>query len=1101
MNVLELERVSYRYPGAARPALDELTLAIAPGELVVVAGASGSGKSTLLRCANGLVPHFFGGAFSGRAVVGGLDTRAHGPGELARIVGSLFQDPETQVVMGTVRAELAFGLENQGEPPAAVARGVEEAALALGVATLLDRPTGELSGGELQRVALAAAIAGKAPLLVLDEPTSQLDPVAGDELLGLLRRLNEDTDAAILICEHRLERCLGAADRVIALADGRVACDAAPDQFLEWAADSDRSLCTPGARLLCGLGLAAVAGVKPARAALRAHGLLPGRAPIMATRAAARRARRRGAAPVALGFERVWHELRDGPAILRGVSLTIAPGERVALMGRNGAGKSTLLRHAAGLLRPTRGRVHSSGRVALLLQHPGDYLVHDTVGAEASPGALTRVGLGGPAFAQRHPRDLSGGEKQRLAGAPRRRGRGRDARSGVRGRVRAARRVARRRRPDRRRRRARGAGPGHVLCDRDRPDPRWRGRRADAGAGCRAAGARGGGDPRMTWQLGSFALLAVALAGGFAWYERSRPDARLVALVATLAAFAALGRIAFAATPNVKPTSDIVLISGYALGGAPGFVVGALAGLTSNFFFGQGPWTPWQMAGWGATGLLGAGVAALTGRRIGRWPLALLCAAAGFAFTAAQDFGDWVTYSDHSATQLRVYVGKGLGFDAVHAGGCLLFALALGPALIRSLQRFAARLQVTWIAPGGAVAPAVLAVALCAAAVVSAPARAASARTPAGYLLAAQNADGGFGAAPGQPSSQLFSGWAALGLAAAGHNAQDVDRAGHSLLGYLRAGAGSPTDPGSLERTILAAGAAGVSAQSFGGRDLVGALRGDVRRDGSVGEQVNLTAFAVLALRAAGVSPPAATVVWLIHQQDADGGFNFATAGPISDVDDTGAALEALAGATGTAAARARAGAVAFVAGQQNRDGGFPADPGAGSNAQSTAWAIQGLIAARVAAGSLHRAGAPSPLAYLRSLLASDGHVRYSRGADQTPVWVTAEAVMALAGKPLPLAPVAQAAPVVPAAWSRSGAAASSPTGASTVTITRRSHAPTARAVRATGAATGTSGAPIAPHNRALRSVSARSAQLRPQQLLGDLALATALLLAPVGAG
>jgi energy-coupling factor transport system substrate-specific component len=213
----------------------------------------------------------------------------------------------------------------------------------------------------------------------------------------------------------------------------------------------------------------------------------------------------------------------------------------------------------------------------------------------------------------------------------------------------------------------------------------------------------------MSWQIGSLALLAVALGGGFVWYERARPDARIVALVGTLAALAALGRIAFAAVPNVKPTTDIVLISGYALGGGPGFAVGALAGLTSNFFFGQGPWTPWQMAAWGATGVIGAGLAwtasvrepsrrTRTGDRgIGRWPLAIVCCVVGFAFTAFQDVGDWVTYSDHSLGALGLYVGQGLGFDAVHAAGCLAFALAIGPALIRSVQRFARRLEVTWV--------------------------------------------------------------------------------------------------------------------------------------------------------------------------------------------------------------------------------------------------------------------------------------------------------------------------------------------------------------------------------------------------------------------
>src|SRR5436305_7948205 len=133
----------------------------------------------------------------------------------------------------------------------------------------------------------------------------------------------------------------------------------------------------------------------------------------------------------------------------------------------------------------------------------------------------------------------------------------------------------------------------------------------------------------MTWQLGSFAILALALASGFAWYERGHPDARIIALVGTLAAFAALGRIAFAALPNVKPTTDIVLIAGYTLGGAPGFAVGAVAALASNLFFGQGPWTPWQMVAWGACGILGAGLARVAGRELGRFSLALACGFAG----------------------------------------------------------------------------------------------------------------------------------------------------------------------------------------------------------------------------------------------------------------------------------------------------------------------------------------------------------------------------------------------------------------------------------------------------------------------------------------
>jgi energy-coupling factor transport system ATP-binding protein len=338
--------------------------------------------------------------------VGGLDLRSHGPAEIAAVAGTLFQEPETQVVMGTVRGELAFPLANRGWSGAQVARGVEEAALALGIAHLLDRNPETLSGGELQRVALGAALAGRPQLVLLDEPTSQLDPVAGDELLGVLRRVNEEWGTAVLLAEHRLERCLSAADRVLAMVDGAVACDASPGEFLEWAEAHEPALSTPAARLFSLAGLRPLpVGVKDARRALPpVRVAAPAPAPVAAP--ASREGR-------ALELDSVWLEIPEGPTILRGASLRLAPGERVALMGRNGAGKSTLMRVAAGLVEPTRGRVRSAGRVALLMQRPGDYFVRDRVGDELPEEDLRAACL--LHLADRHPRDLSGGERQRVA--------------------------------------------------------------------------------------------------------------------------------------------------------------------------------------------------------------------------------------------------------------------------------------------------------------------------------------------------------------------------------------------------------------------------------------------------------------------------------------------------------------------------------------------------------------------------------------------------------------------------------------------------------------------------------------------------------------
>jgi len=505
----------------------------------------------------------------------------------------------------------------------------------------------------------------------------------------------------------------------------------------------------------------------------------------------------------------------------------------------------------------------------------------------------------------------------------------------------------------------------------------------------------------MSWTASALLVLVVALGGGFVWWERSRPPSRLLALVATLAGLAALGRIAFAPIPNVKPTTDIVLFAGFALGAAPGFVVGAVAALASNFFFGQGPWTPWQMAGWGLVGLLGAGLGRLL-PRAGRVPLALACAFAGLLFGALLNTSLWIQFSDHSLTALAGYMGRGVPFDAAHVVGNVIFCLAFGPALVASLTRFRKRLNVRWVPVAAAVAALAVAV------------PAADAATARDYLVKAQNADGGFGGAKGQSSSQLYTGWAALGLEAQGRHPADVRTAnGRSVLDFMTAQAGQISDLGEIDRTILVLAAAGRNPRAFAGRDLVSELLRAQQRSGAFAGRVNTTAFAILALRAAG--RPAGTgavrraVEWLARQSNRDGGFNFGGKGGASGVDDTSAPVQALVAAGRRDTRPVRRGA-RFLVRAQNPDGGFPLSPGGSSNAQSTAWAVQGLVAAGRDPDEVRRSGSRSPLGYLRSLTAADGAVRYSRTGTQTPVWVTAQALTALARQPFPLRPVARGA-------------------------------------------------------------------------------------------
>jgi energy-coupling factor transport system substrate-specific component len=560
----------------------------------------------------------------------------------------------------------------------------------------------------------------------------------------------------------------------------------------------------------------------------------------------------------------------------------------------------------------------------------------------------------------------------------------------------------------------------------------------------------------MSWPLASFLLVGVVLALGWLAYERRRPSARMVAVVGTLAAVAALGRDAFVALPDVKPITAIALVVGYALGPLPGFTVGALGMLMSNFLLGQGPYTPWQMAAWGCVGLFGALVGRLSGRRLGRVPLALCCGIAALAAKEVMNVYTWTIGASHTPAAFLLVAGAGLPFDLTDMVASFLFGLAFGPELARLLARMRARMDIQWepaqplvqpkpVRPGAAArgtATGTLAILMLvvvttlasrgttAHAAVSSPrtqavarlashgptahastmstvrAQAASLSPELSFLTSAQNANGGFGSAKGQASSELYTAWTAMGLAAAGRNPASVSHDGHSVLDALRAEVSTLSGLGDAERTILAAATCGASSYSFAGRDLVAEVLSARDSDNSFEHLVNLTSFAIFALRAVGHSAgyPAIrdAAGWIEQQQNSDGGFSFGEHGSPSDVDDTGAALQALA-AAGARNAHILGAAADYLIRSQNLDGGFPQQYGSESNAQSTAWAIQGLIAAGQHPSTVRRRGSRTPTGYLESLLAPGGSIRYSRTGAQAPVWVTAQALIALAGKTFPV--------------------------------------------------------------------------------------------------
>ena len=435
--MIKLHDFTFTYNGTAQPALQNVALTIEDGEFILITGASGGGKSTLCRCFNGLVPHFYGGTISGRAEVQGMDILRTPPKELATKVGMVFQDPENQLVTTDVEREIAFGLENLGFPVNLIARRIEEALDTAGIANLRTRKHHELSGGEKQKVVIASVLALHPEVLVLDEPTSELDPQSAEEVLRLLERLNDELGITVILIEHRLDRVVHLVDRVLVMNEGSIQTNGRPREVMN----------------IGDLG----SGIPPVirlMQRLRAKGLKLGKLPLTVKEARLELQKvlrninrselsddRLDIKPI-LKVDKLWFSYGDRAA-LRDIKMTINKGELTAIMGRNASGKTTLVKHLNGLLKPSKGRVIIDGidtrqcsvaelsrQVGYVFQNPNDHLFADTVEEEVAFSlrnqGLEEAQINKPVeqilnqfrlarYRQSYPRNLSGGEKQRLA--------------------------------------------------------------------------------------------------------------------------------------------------------------------------------------------------------------------------------------------------------------------------------------------------------------------------------------------------------------------------------------------------------------------------------------------------------------------------------------------------------------------------------------------------------------------------------------------------------------------------------------------------------------------------------------------------------------
>lgn len=835
MEVFEIKNMTFTYAGASRPAIKDISLRIEPGEMMTVCGKSGSGKSTLLRHMKpALAPV---GEISGSLTFCGRNIRELSHEEQASRIGYVLQNPDNQIVTDKVWHELAFGLESLGEDTATIRLRVAEMASYFGIQAWFHKDVAELSGGQKQLLNLASVMVMQPDVLILDEPTSQLDPIAAEEFLDTVRKINRELGTTVLLAEHRLEQVVTMSDRVVVLDDGRIIADDAPANVGAILAVKGHpmfmAMPTPmqayGHLYQCGIGReqACPTDVREGRNWLTA--LMKGK---RITEVSLPDVEPQENGSPVIEMKDIWFRYsRDENDVLRDFSLSINRGELLCMVGGNGAGKTTALNIMGGIRKHYRGAVKISGKTGILPQNPQTVFVEKTLSRdlmevledhplsgserEKKVREMTEL-LEIDGLLDMHPYDLSGGEQQRAAlakvlllepdillldeptkgldpdfkeklagiltrlieggmtivmashdiefccrhadrcamvfdgkviscGAPRR------FFSGNSFYTTAANRMSRHIFENavnvedliRLVKNNLGEGSKVTLKENDSFGEKVENMSSNSGSGIvmkdpKAKYMQGDlpgrkisdsrrssnekreskADERRTISLLTIDVVMMALALGtvfagiyifdnqryfivsmllviyamvpfFARFERSSPKAREIVILAVMISVAVAGRAAFFMVPNFKPTVAIIIIAGVALGRQAGFLTGAMSAFVSNFLFGQGPWTTWQMLAMAVIGYLAGAVFYRYGDRMKVVVLAVFGGAATFfIYGAITDM--WtilmMTSQPSLATAMVVY-GAAVPFNAVHAAATVIFLLLLAKPMVEKLNR------------------------------------------------------------------------------------------------------------------------------------------------------------------------------------------------------------------------------------------------------------------------------------------------------------------------------------------------------------------------------------------------------------------------------